>query len=328
MRCTISIKTFLELSSIEAQMNLEDQVKQFHHSLINDKGYVIMKNQWNESPFFKGWAKPGPMVPEQTDPDLIPTSEESLDALCGHYRIFQLKKGHRFSTDDVLTAWYGTAWCPSAQRVLDLGSGLGTVGMISAWRLQGAKFITVEAQDISVALARKSARFNGLTDRYEIRHGDFRDPQLLGENEKFDLILGSPPYFPLDAGIHGDHPQKIACRFEVRGTVADYCRVASEHLNWGGLFSCIFPVLPNAQFKRVESAAKEAQLSIVRWRPIIFKEGDAPLLGVFAMTRSDHLPEGFRDKTWKESPLIIRDHAGAAHPEYAAVKLAIGLPPT
>ena len=39
--------------------------------------------------------------------------------------MFQLRDGHRFSTDDILTAWYGTSWCPTAQTGLDLGSGIG-----------------------------------------------------------------------------------------------------------------------------------------------------------------------------------------------------------
>ncbi len=290
-----------------------------------------MNSEFNSSPYFKGWAKPGPRIDHSAhsdDPLLHPNPDESLDALAGHYRIFQLKKGHRFSTDDVLTAWYGTSWCPSASRVLDLGSGIGSVGMTAAWRLQGAQFVTIEAQDISVQLARKSARFNQLEHRYEIRHGDLRDPSILGENEKFDLILGSPPYFPLDAGILGDHPQKVACRFEVRGTVADYCQTASRHLNWGGVFACVFPVLPDEQRQRVIQGAREAQLSIIRRRDIIFKEGDRPLIGLFAMVRSDHLPENFRNQTWVEPPLTIRTQTGAAHPEYATIKLAIGLPPT
>jgi tRNA1Val (adenine37-N6)-methyltransferase len=75
--------------------------------------------------------------------------------------MFQLRDGHRFSTDDILTAWYGTTWCPTARTALDLGSGIGTVGMICAWRLPGAKFVTIEAQSESVALAKKSARYNG-----------------------------------------------------------------------------------------------------------------------------------------------------------------------
>jgi tRNA1(Val) A37 N6-methylase TrmN6 len=283
---------------------------------------------WEEN-YFKGWAKPGPRIsPSQEEPTEVLGEKTSLDALCGHFRIFQLKKGHRYSTDDVLTAWYGTTWCPSARKALDLGSGIGSVGMISAWRLQGARFTTIEAQDISVALARKSAKLNGIEDRYEIRHGDFRDPTLLHPDEKFDLILGSPPYFPLDAGIHGDHPQKIACRFEVRGTVADYCQIAAKHLDWGGVFACIFPINTPDQAERVAQGARDAELTIVRQRPVVFKEGEPPLLALFAMTRMDHLPDPFRNQTWVESPLIIRTKTGAAHPEYAALKLTVGLPPT
>ena len=71
--------------------------------------------------------------------------EETLDAISGHFRIFQLRRGHRFSTDDVLTAWYGTTWAPSPSSVLDLGSGIGSVATIAAWRLPGARLVTIEA---------------------------------------------------------------------------------------------------------------------------------------------------------------------------------------
>src|SRR6266550_1787544 len=171
---------------------------------------------------FKEWAKPGLIPPgARVAPEVAPS--ETLDAISGHFRIFQLRDGHRFSTDDLLTAWYGTTWAPSPARVLDLGSGIGSVGMIAAWRLPGARFVTIEAQAESVRLARKSARYNGLENRCEIRQGDFREPGVLGVEEKFALIRGSPPYFPPGTGIEGDHPQKVACRFELRGDIADYC---------------------------------------------------------------------------------------------------------
>jgi tRNA1(Val) A37 N6-methylase TrmN6 len=276
--------------------------------------------------FFKGWAKPGPKVSPEAEL-CTPVEGETLDAISGHYRIFQLKDGHRFSTDDILTAWYGTSYCPSARTVLDLGSGIGSVGMVAAWRLQGARFVTVEAQEASVALARKSARFNGLTERYEIRQGDFRDPSVIGEGEKFDLVLGSPPYFPLGSGVLGDHPQKIACRFEVRGTVAHYCLTAARHLSLGGWFACVFPINPPEQLARVEEGAREAGLTIVRRRPIVLREGEPPLLCLFAMVLSEHLPEAYRGKTWVEPDLIVRRKDGSVHPEYSAVKLSIGFPP-
>ena len=279
----------------------------------------------NAETHFKGWAKPG-IIPLGLDSGVTIEPHETLDAISGHFRLFQLRDGHRFSTDDILTAWYGTTWCPTARTALDLGSGIGTVGMICAWRLPGAKFVTVAAQTESVALAKKSARYNGLTERYEIRAGDFRAPEILQAEEQFDLVTGSPPYFPLGAGIESEHPQKLACRFELRGNINDYCATAAKHLASGGFFACVFPHEP-AQLARVEAAAKKSNLVIVRKRPVVFREGDPPLIALFGMMRAEDLPEWFRGQTWTEPDLIIRMRDGKIHPEYSAVKLAIGFPP-
>jgi tRNA1(Val) A37 N6-methylase TrmN6 len=208
--------------------------------------------------------------------------------------------------------------------VLDLGSGIGSVGMIAAWRLPGARVVTIEAQEASVRLARKSAAYNGIESRYEIRLADFRNHEALGPTELFDLVLGSPPYFPVGSGIEGDHPQKVACRFEVRGDVQDYARIAARHLAAGGVFACVFP---EEQHARVERAAVAAGLTIVRRRPVVFREGEPPLIGLFALMRSTDLPPRMRDRTWTEPPLVIRGADGGVHPEYAAVKLAVGFPP-
>lgn len=192
---------------------------------------------------FKGWAKPGPVPPGASREVDVPAGK-TLDALSGHYRIYQLRGGHRFSTDDLLTGWYGTTWVPTAARVLDLGSGIGSVGMIAAWRLPGSRVVAVEAQDESARLARKSLEYNGLLERCEIRHADFRDPAALSAGEHFDLVLGSPP-----------------------------------------------------------------------------------LIRLFACMRAGDLPEAMRAGSWEEPPLTIRTADGAVHPEYAAVKLAVGFPP-
>lgn len=275
-------------------------------------------------PVFKGWTKPGPVPPGVRQPHLEVAEGETLDAISGYFRLYQLRRGHRFSTDDLLTAWYGTSWAPSAQTVLDLGSGIGSVAMIAAWRLPGAQFTTIEAQPESVALAKKSAQFNGLSERFTIREGDFRDASHLALEERFDLVLGSPPYFPSGSGLPGDHPQKVACRFELRGSIIDYCLVASRHLAPGGLFACVFPT---EQLKRFQLAAQSATLSIIHQRPVVLREGEPPLLTLFALVRAEDLPPAFRYQTWQEPALIIRTREGRVHPEYSAIKLSVGFPP-
>jgi hypothetical protein len=86
-------------------------------------------------------------------------------------------------------------------------------------------------------------------------------------------------------------------------------------------------VFPTEQLKRVEEAARVAKLGIVRRRPVVLREGNEPLLSLFGMVRSDHLPQRFRERTWVEPALVIRGKNGEVHPEYAAVKLSIGFPP-
>jgi tRNA1(Val) A37 N6-methylase TrmN6 len=269
---------------------------------------------------FKNWVMPGPArasgVPAPDDPEV------TLDALSGLWRIYQYRRGHRFSTDDLLTAWYGTTKCPSASRVLDLGSGIGSVGMMAAWRLPGARFVTLEAQDISVRLARRSAALNGIESRYLILEGDLRDPSHLAGEDPFDLVLGSPPYFPLGTGIEGEHPQAVACRFEVRGDVGDYLAAAERVLAPGGVFAFVFPT---AQLARVEAAAGAAGFRIVSRRDVVFREGDPPLVSLFASCLSADLPPDLG--AWVEPPLLVRTRDGKVHAEYRTVKHVMGFRP-
>ena len=86
----------------------------------------------------------GPMVqPQQM---AVPGPDElSLDKLTGEWSIYQLKRGHRFSSDDLLTAWMATEVAPDAMLQLDLGAGIGSVGLLSlARRPANSRLVMVE----------------------------------------------------------------------------------------------------------------------------------------------------------------------------------------
>src|SRR5512141_1118825 len=163
-----------------------------------------MRDDERDGDVFLGWRRPGPRPPAGEEPG----DGETLDALCGRFRIFQAARGHRYSTDDLLVAWYGVAAAPYVGTLLDLGSGIGSVAMAAAWKLPGARVVTVEAQPFSVALARRSVRYNGLSERFRIVEGDFREPSLLA-GEEFDLVLGAPPYFEPGTATEARHPQAV-----------------------------------------------------------------------------------------------------------------------
>jgi len=145
----------------------------------------------------RGWRAPGPRpAGPGDDATLLPVAGEDLCHLAGDWRIFQHVGGHRWSLDDLATAWMAaleTSSRPPA-RVADLGCGIGTVLMLLAWRFVDARCEGIEAEAEKASLARRSIRWNGCADRCAIRVGDLRDASAL--DGTFDLITGTPPYLP------------------------------------------------------------------------------------------------------------------------------------
>lgn len=271
---------------------------------------------------FRGWTRPGPRPPGGSSPE----ADETLDYLCGHWKIFQYAKGHRFSVDDLLVAWFGSCLCPTARRIADLGSGIGSVALSLAWRCPGAAIHTVEAQSLSLRLARKSVAYNGVGDRMTLHEGDLRDPARW-EGQTFDLVTGTPPYWPLGDRTEAQHPQAVPARLEVRGSIADYARTAARLLAPGGMFVCVFPL---DQVDRARQAYQEANLCLVQQQDIVFKEGESYGLALFAGMRPEDLPLQFRTHAplpVKPETLFIRDAQDRFTPRFALVRLAMGFPP-
>jgi tRNA1(Val) A37 N6-methylase TrmN6 len=160
--------------------------------------------------------------------------DETLDRLTSRQSIIQKRRGHRVASDDTLLAWAAAQACPDAVRVLDLGSGKGTVAMLLLQRLPGCRVIGLEALEVSHALAVRNARMNSLTDRWDPRLGDLRDPCVLAGESPFDLITGAPPFMPVGSGVLPEDPQRAAGRFELRGGVRDYAEAAARYLAQGG----------------------------------------------------------------------------------------------
>ncbi len=183
-----------------------------------------------------------------------------------------------------------------------------------------------------MALARKSRADNGLVQRVELRHFDFRAAEALAPHETFDLITGSPPYFGLDQGITSSHDQKLHCRFEVRGDVTDYMRVGAAHLAPGGVMALVFPVRPAHQLERVIKGAREAGLLVLRRQDVVLKEGEPALLGLFLLGRATDFPpawsHGFeRGEYFQDDALVIRKKDGSVTTQYSLFKMEIGFPP-
>ncbi len=264
-----------------------------------------------------GWRAAGPPPREAGSG---PQAGEDLCYLAGDWRIFQRLGGHRWSLDDLVTAWVAAetlASLPPA-RYLDLGCGIGTVLLLLAWRFPHAQGLGLEAQELSVELARRSIAWNGVEARCAVRHGDLRQATLVPEGSAFDLVTGTPPYLRPGTAMESQRLQVGASHIELRGGLEDYCAAAARLLTPGGTFvTCAGSV----QVRRVAPAAAAAGLHIVRSQAVVPRAGKAPLFGVYVMQR-DRPPIARADP-----PLIVRDQRGQRTAEFRALRGAMGMPP-
>ena len=104
--------------------------------------------------------------------------------------------------------------------------------------------------------------------------------------------------------------------------MADYARAASRILAPGGLFAFVFPTI---QLDRALEGVDAADLALIRRRDVIFKEGEPPLITLFAATRAADIPPTYRG--FVEPPLTIRTRDGGVDPEYSAIRMSFGFPP-
>ena len=248
-------------------------------------------------------------MPTPIDLDINTLAEDalSLDPLCGDWKIYQLKRGHRFSADDIFTA-YCAAFCGiTPEHILDLGAGIGTVGLLTLSRFEHAQLTMIEAQQISHQLARKTIAYNRLNSRVHAIKGDLRDERLAART--YPLITGSPPYIPVGKGVISPHPQRAACRMELRGSIFDYARSAVLRLDEKGYFVVCFA----AQDPRGPQAIEAAGLYCWSRLDVIFRADLPPTISVFTARK---MPPASTTHT----SITVRDTHGQWTEDYQRVR--------
>jgi tRNA1Val (adenine37-N6)-methyltransferase len=259
--------------------------------------------------------------------------------LVGDEWLYQRKRGHRTSTDDVLVAARAVslvraaagnreAWSGRPARYLDIGCGIGSVLLLTAHALRPPVAHGIEAQTESVAmltqtLAELTPDFREDV-RFEVDHGDLRQasPDRLG---MFPLITGSPPYFPLGTGVEPTDPQRRACRFEVRGGVEAYTEAASRLLSDEGRFVMVAQtaLLGRVDAELARLASTPSPLALASRLDFWMREDrQDPFLSVVELRRPACVTGGPATAT---ETLAIRTARGTITEGYTSLRAVLGL---
>ena len=246
---------------------------------------------------------------------MIEDSELTSDAITASFRLLQRRRGHRFSVDDLATAWEAVRASTDAPQFLDMGCGIGSVLLMVAWRLPAARAFGIEAQDMSIELAQRNVRENGLEGRVTLFHGDLRGVTRAWAHGPCALVTGTPPYLPLGTASPSPDPQRAAARVELRGGVEDYLAAAARVLSPDGV---VVVCADGRAPERVLRGAAAAELVPIRRLDVVPRAGKATLFSVWTCARASR---GALD----HAEVIMRDEAGARTDASREMRRAFGL---
>ncbi len=140
--------------------------------------------------------------------------------------VLEPRRGYRANIENLLLA--ALLRGRSFERVIDLGAGTGTLGMIAHY-ICGARPVFVERQAEVAARLQRTCLGHGLPDAAVVE-ADIRD---FGATSS-DLVVCNPPFFPPKWGRESANPSVHMSTHAVHGDVTDFLRAADRVLDDGG----------------------------------------------------------------------------------------------
>ena len=131
------------------------------------------------------------------------------------------------STDSILLCDF--VKLPPKARVLDLGSGCGTLGTFLCAKDRNCRVTGIELDEKAHKAALDNIRRNDLCDRMESICGDLRTFPLTGS---FDCCISNPPYY---TGGPASNTTPLARRDD-ECSLEQLCEAAGKMLKFGGDF--------------------------------------------------------------------------------------------
>ena len=187
--------------------------------------------------------------------------------------------GYRFNIDPVLVAGFA----PSARHVVDLGAGVGVIGLLLL-AMKKAQYLTaVERQPMMADCMRHNIHVQNVDVRARVIAADLRSADL----PLVDLVVFNPPYMPMDAGRGSPNTGRDEARREIYGGLADFCGAAIRCLAPNGAVLAIVPQIREMSLVR---AAKDVGLQPVRRCLVRARPDDVPHLIMLQFARENTSP--------------------------------------
>jgi tRNA1Val (adenine37-N6)-methyltransferase len=189
--------------------------------LFSKEGFSVAKRK-SEGPLFK-------------------SMDITLDSI-RDIRLYQSKKGYRFSVDALLL--FDFVNLRKIERIGDFGAGSGIVGILLAKKYPDAAVTLFEIQDSLAVLAEKNIALNNLEERVKVIKTDISRIKLFHASfiasHSFDLLVSNPPFRRLKSGRISEGEEKAIARHEIKLGIHDLIDAASYLLKARGRLCIVY----------------------------------------------------------------------------------------
>ena len=211
--------------------------------------------------------------------------------------------GFPLSTDSMVLAHF--IKLPRSAKILDLGSGCGTLGVLLCARDPACTVTGFELTEHAHRAAQENIRANGLQSRMESICADLRQiPERLPQGS-FSLCVSNPPYF---SGGPLSHRTPLARR-EDGCTLAELLKSAAWALKYGG---DLYLVHRPERLGEIIALAAPFRLEAKRLGLLRHAEGQRPSLILLQLRKG-----GRPGLSWEE--ITLYDKSGIPTEEYRAI---------
>lgn len=240
--------------------------------------------------------------------------ETTVDAfLGGRVIVGQPKRGYRAGIDAVFLA----ATIPEAAvgtNVLDVGAGVGTVGLCAARRCQDAEVVLLEREPPLAALARENVARNDLEGRVRVVQAavgaSAQEIAAAGmASQGFDRVLANPPFHEEGRGTPAPDVLKAASHAMPVTSLDDWVRFMARMARPGGIAT----VIHKAEALGEVLAAFGGRFGDIRVLALHPRAGEAAIRVIVAGIKGSRAPLRVL------VPLVLHGEGNAFTPQAASV---------
>jgi tRNA1(Val) A37 N6-methylase TrmN6 len=232
-----------------------------------------------------------------TDPET--ELDETLDSI-NHIRIYQKKKGYRFSIDALIL---GSFILPKGyEQAIELGAGSAVVSLFIASKLKNTQIIAVEIQEELAKRAQKSVSLNNRCDQIKVVHENIIRLPHIYKPALFDLAFSNPPFRKKATGLLSPNREISIAKHEIMLNLEDLIKTTAFLLKHKGSFCIIYHPLRLAELFSLLHAYR---LEPKRLRFVHDKDGEQAKMALVEAVK------GSGQWLQVEYPLIIHNMDGS-----------------